>query len=271
MLIQREFGRSLVSPSTLATVLAGHICMLAKDPDLAKRISSGNQAVCLAMSLSADATDKRAYAFDWHEGDLVVAWTHSGMGLFEANALDQLRQTDCIDDSVSMHLGALDRSRPLHWVSSDASPLTLRAQVLLSAALIGLAEQSTNLTVEYARVREQFGKPIGTFQAVKHRCADMGVRARLAWYQTCLACLKVQAASPDAAMQVNCALVLAAEAAQENARAAIQLHGGIGFQAECDVHWFMKRAHVYEQLAGGRHAVAKDALAHFAARPAQLS
>ena len=112
--------------------------------------------------------------------------------------------------------------------------------------------------MEYAKVRTQFGKPIGSFQAVKHRCADMGLRMRLARYQTSLAALKVQAGSPDMPVQVASAAYNAIVAAHENARAAVQMHGGIGFQAECDVHWFVKRAHVYEQLAGGLQAQCHD-------------
>jgi alkylation response protein AidB-like acyl-CoA dehydrogenase len=135
---------------------------------------------------------------------------------------------------------------------------------MLAAALTGLAEHACTLTVEYARIREQFGKPIGTFQAVKHRCADMGVRARLAWYQTSLACLKAQNRAKDADFQVASALLVAADAAHENGRAGIQMHGGIGFQAECDMHWFMKRAHVYDQLAGGRRRPSETVLARFA-------
>jgi alkylation response protein AidB-like acyl-CoA dehydrogenase len=78
----------------------------------------------------------------------------------------------------------------------------------------------------------------------------MGVRWRLAWNLTCLAALKVEAGAPDAALQAASAKLVAATAAHENGRGAIQVHGGIGFQSECDVHWFMKRAHVFDQLGG---------------------
>jgi alkylation response protein AidB-like acyl-CoA dehydrogenase len=105
-------------------------------------------------------------------------------------------------------------------------------------------------------VREQFGKPIGSFQAIKQRCADMAVRQRLSWYQTSLACLKLAAGAEDAPLQVASAKLLAAEAAQENGRGCVQIHGGIGFQAECDAHWFLKRARVYDQAGG---AVAEQA------------
>jgi alkylation response protein AidB-like acyl-CoA dehydrogenase len=148
-------------------------------------------------------------------------------------------------------------SKARYWIPAATAPIALRAQVLLAARLIGLAEHACDLTVEYAKVRQQFGKPIGSFQAVKHRCADMVLRARLAWHQTALAGLKVQAAARDAALHAAAAKLIAAQAAHENARAAIQLHGAIGFQSECDVHWFMKRAHLYDQIGGGMQVQAR--------------
>jgi alkylation response protein AidB-like acyl-CoA dehydrogenase len=262
-LIQREFGRYLVSPSALAIVLAGHICALAGDEALARSVTSGQRDVSLGLLLQRTADAACSYAFDWKDSGLIVAWTNDGMGLFSGDAFKNVQADSCIDDSLAMHAGELALDKAIHWIPSNAAPLVMRAQVMLAAALTGLAEHASTLTVEYARIREQFGKPIGTFQAVKHRCADMGVRARLAWYQTSLACLKAQTRAEDAAFQVASALLVAADAAHENGRAAIQVHGGIGFQAECDVHWFMKRAHVYDQLAGGRQALCRNILTDF--------
>ncbi|MDR2858335.1 MAG: acyl-CoA/acyl-ACP dehydrogenase [Novosphingobium sp.] len=262
MLIQREFGRYVVSPSTLAIVLAGHICSAAGDPARAVEATSGEAAVGLAL-LHPDARGMApAYLFDWQEGGRIVAWTDAGIGLFPAAALSGWRPEEAMDDSLTLHSGTLALDKAIHWIPARQSPLLARARVLIAAALVGLADHACDLTVAYAKIREQFGSPIGAFQAVKHRCADMGVRTRLAWYQTNVACLKTIAEAPDAALQTDSALLLAAEAAHENGRAGIQMHGGIGFQAECDIHWFMKRAHVYDQLAGGRLALARSVLSY---------
>ena len=265
MLIQREFGRYVASPSTLAIVLAGHVCAQAGDNSTAQQVSTGAQRVGLALVRADAQGTAHAYVFDWTEGAMILAWSDAGMGLFPAEAFANDTSEDCIDDSLTLHSGDLSLDKFRHWIPASGSSLLLHARVMLSAALTGIAEHASELTIEYAKIREQFGKPIGSFQAVKHRCADMGVRARLAWYQTSLAALKVRAGAEDAELQVASALLIAAEAAHENARAAIQLHGGIGFQAECDVHWFMKRAHVYDQLAGGRGSLAREVLAHPAA------
>jgi alkylation response protein AidB-like acyl-CoA dehydrogenase len=142
------------------------------------------------------------------------------------------------------------------WVTSADEPIGLRANVLLAARLSGLAQGACELAAAYAKVREQFGKPIGSFQAIKHRCADMLLRCEASSHLTALACLKVEARAPGAELQVAAAKLKAAHAAHENGRAVIQVHGGLGFQAECDAHWFMKRAHVYDAAGGNMLAQA---------------
>jgi alkylation response protein AidB-like acyl-CoA dehydrogenase len=255
MLIQRECGRYLVSPSVLATVLGAHVALLAGDAALATELAAGEASAALAVPATEPSLDRaKAYAFDWRPGELLLAWTEAGMGLFPAESFGEVLLHDSLDESVTAHAGLLAFDQTRCWVSATEAPLALRAKVLLAARLVGLAEQACELTVDYAKVRQQFGQPIGAFQAVKHRCADMALRARLSWDLTSLAALKVQAEDDDAPLQAAAAKLSAAHAAHENARAAIQLHGGIGYHAECDVHWFMKRAHLYDQ-AGGAMAI----------------
>jgi hypothetical protein len=251
-LVQRECGRFLVSPSVLAAVLAAHVAYHAGNAALAGELGAGKTSVALGiLSANSNTDTSSVYAVDWNASDLLLVWNDEGMGLFDVEAFTQAQPDECIDESVTMHAGLLALRRPRHWIGARQAPLALRAQALLAAGMAGLAEHACDLTVEYAKVRQQFGKLIGSFQAVKHRCADMALRARLAWYQTALACLKIEAAARDAALQAAAAKLTAAQAAHENGRAAIQLHGGIGFQSECDVHWFMKRAHLYDQAGGG--------------------
>jgi alkylation response protein AidB-like acyl-CoA dehydrogenase len=250
MLIQRECGRYLVTPGVLASVLAGHVALAAGDTALAQAFASGEASAAMAILPQGGGDPRTAYALDWTEGERLLAWDETGMGLYDAQAFTKVAADEALDDSVTLHVGELSFGKPALWVSAEQAPLSRRAEVLTAAAMTGLAEHACELAVEYAKVRHQFGQPIGAFQAVKHRCADMGVRWRLAWNQTSLAALKVQADAPDAALQAASAKLVAANAAHENGRAAIQVHGGIGFQAECDVHWFMKRAHVFDQLGG---------------------
>ena len=146
----------------------------------------------------------------------------------------------------------IDELSPLHELTAtpDGTPVDAsfselwREGALLTAALqVGLADRLTELAVEYAKTREQFDRPIGSFQAVKHICADMLVRTELARASLDAAAVTLddpEVGSPDRA--VAGAKQLADEAANGNARACVQVHGGMGFTWEMPVHFLLKRA-----------------------------
>ena len=153
-----------------------------------------------------------------------------------------------------------------------------RDGALLTAALqVGHAAEALDLAVAYAKERQQFGKPIGTFQAVKHMCADMLVRAEVARAAVhAAACLadEPDVVAAEAAVAgctpgrlvdraVGGAKLLADEAAIANARAAIQVHGGMGFTWEVPLHLHLKRARVLSTTFGtpAAHAAALAAYA----------
>ncbi|WP_326744859.1 acyl-CoA/acyl-ACP dehydrogenase [Streptomyces sp. NBC_00121] len=142
---------------------------------------------------------------------------------------------------------SLDPFTPLHRVTTPAAlgdPLPgaeaarfRREGVLLAAAeQLGSAARTTETAVQHARGREQFGSPIGAFQAVKHLCAQMLVRAELA-----RAAVYAAAVTADP-VEIAGAKLLADEAAVRNARDCLQVHGGMGFTWEADVHLHLKRA-----------------------------
>jgi alkylation response protein AidB-like acyl-CoA dehydrogenase len=108
--------------------------------------------------------------------------------------------------------------------------------------------------VEYAKLREQFGRPIGSQQAIKHHCANMAIAARCARDQVGFAAVAVDEGRADATLQVESALFVAGRAALDNAGANIQIHGGIGFSDEADPHLLLKRAQVLLAVAGGLEA-----------------
>jgi alkylation response protein AidB-like acyl-CoA dehydrogenase len=118
--------------------------------------------------------------------------------------------------------------------------------------MAGMAEATRDMAVGYAKLREQFGQAIGAFQAIKHICADAALRAEAATCQLMFAAIETQKQSSLAPMHVTAAKLTAADALLQNAAANIQVHGGIGFTAECDAHLYMKRAHVLEQLLGSQ-------------------
>ena len=130
----------------------------------------------------------------------------------------------------------------------------LRLRLIDAAALAGMAAAALDMAVGYAGIREQFGRPIGTFQAVKHHCANMAIAARCARDQTTFAAVALDEGREDAALQVECALSVAGTAALDNAGKNIQIHGGIGFSDEADPHLFLKRARLQLAIAGGLDA-----------------
>jgi alkylation response protein AidB-like acyl-CoA dehydrogenase len=123
-----------------------------------------------------------------------------------------------------------------------ASDLLDAGATLYSAELLGIAQRVLDMSVEYAGVREQFGRPIGSFQAVKHRCADMLVDVELARSLVYSALVTVDH-DPGAA-ETEAAIVggFVGDAALAVAASNIQVHGGIGFTWEHDAHLYLKRA-----------------------------
>jgi alkylation response protein AidB-like acyl-CoA dehydrogenase len=154
---------------------------------------------------------------------------------------------------------AMDLTRTLGWLRAEALEGAPRldlggpsavarhldvASVAYSAELLGLAQRALDLSVAYARERVQFGRPIGSFQAVKHRCADMlvdveGMRSAVYWAAWCVA-----AADDDASVAASTAKCWCSDAASRVMSSALQVHGGIGFTWEHDIHLYLKRAHL---------------------------
>jgi alkylation response protein AidB-like acyl-CoA dehydrogenase len=144
----------------------------------------------------------------------------------------------------------------------DARRLRLEATVLSAAVLLGIAGATMDAAVAYAKERVQFDKPIGAFQAVKHLCADMLVRtemARVAVYAAGVTIDDPVVGDPGRAASV--AKIQAGEAAMANAKSAVQVHGGMGFTWEVDLHLYLKRAWVLDTSWGSvaHHAEALGA------------
>jgi alkylation response protein AidB-like acyl-CoA dehydrogenase len=170
---------------------------------------------------------------------------------------------------------AMDLTRELGWLDVDGLPridlgdarardhLLDRGATFTAADLLGGANRALDMAVQYAKDRVQFGRPIGSFQAVKHRCADMlvdveGMRSTVYWAAWCIG-----AGDSDAAVAASTAKIWCSDASKRVMASALQVHGGIGFTWEHDLHFFLKRAQL-DQLAFG------DASFHRARLTAQL-
>jgi len=160
----------------------------------------------------------------------------------------------------------LDPLTPLHRVRSlprgddvalDGARLRHEAAVLTAALLVGIASAETDLAVAYAKERRQFGRAIGSFQAVKHLCADMLVRAEVARAAVDAAAVHLDGSGDgDTGRAVTAAALLAGEAAVKNGKACVQVHGGMGFTWEVDAHLYLKRAVALTALHEGADVLA---------------
>ncbi|WP_421729574.1 acyl-CoA dehydrogenase family protein [Brevundimonas sp.] len=239
VLIVMDLGRRLAAPSVLATIGAGH----AHWPEGAPR--SAQPRVAAAYSEAG-----RIVIVDDPNADLVLLRSE-GPGL---HALPTASRT--IDETVwGVVLKEADVvGGPL---AAFGPRQAMRLRLLDAAALAGLAEAALDMAVAYAGIREQFGRPIGSFQAIKHRCADMALASRSARDLVTFAAVAFQDDRSDAAMLIEGAVFVAGTAALDNSGANIQVHGGIGFSDEADPHLLLKRTRVLLALAGGLEAASE--------------
>ncbi len=192
---------------------------------------------------------------------VVSARTNGGITLFVVDASVDgvtIRPLDFVDgvrklsevrfDSVRVAqdamLGAIDGGWPVLERLFDF------AKVALCAEMCGAAERVMEMAVDYAKVREQFGKPIGSFQAIQHKCADMLVAVESAKSATYYAAWALANGEPDAHTSACLAKAYVSEAFTKVAGDGIQVHGGIGFTWEQDLHLYFKRAKACELAFG---------------------
>ncbi len=157
--------------------------------------------------------------------------------------------------------------RPETLLADQADALAcVRDHLLLatSAQLVGLARKLLDLAVYHVSVREQFGRPLGTFQAVQHQLADVAVGIEFAEPVVARAACSLAAAAPSAARDVAMAKVFASQAAEQAAYSGLQVHGAIGYTREHDFHLYALRAWALALAHGDarlhRHRVADDLL-----------
>ena len=222
--VLQELGRSLVPSPLLGTTLAELALLAAPNPDAGTLEALAEGGSIGALVLDPD------YVVNGDIADVVVAaadgelsrWTR-----FDAQPVATMDPTR-----------RLARLRPEEAAPLGADPgIADTAAILLAAEQIGAAERCLELTVEYAKNRVQFGRPIGSFQALKHRMADLYVEIAAAKAVVSEAC------DDPIATNAATARLAATEALCDAAAEGIQLHGGIAITWEHDMHLYFKRAH----------------------------
>ena len=257
-LLYREFGRHLISPAVLGLTLGARLAARSDDPAILEAIASGSVRVALANPRGEFAlgpeSEGEFHLIEAGEAAWAIVWSADGAALFRTADFDVLQDVLCMDSHLTLERARLDGARPVVWVPAGEDPIADRALLLIAAYAVGLADGARDMAVAYAKVREQFGKPIGSFQAVKHKCADMAILAEAAWCETAFASVALATGRPDARFHALAAKVLATDTALKNAAHNIQVHGAFGFTADADAHLYLKRAHVMDVLAGDLRA-----------------
>ncbi|WP_046320842.1 acyl-CoA dehydrogenase family protein [Mycobacterium sp. UM_Kg1] len=229
--VLEELGKALVPTPLLGTILAELALLAAPEPDAEtlERLAEGG-------AIGAVVFDD-GYAANGDIADIVVGarngrlerWT--GFDAEPVATMDPTRRLGRITPTAATDIG-------------DDPGIADYAAILLAAEQIGAADRCLALTVEYTKSRVQFGRPIGSFQALKHRMADLYVAVSAA------RAVVDDAIAEPSPTSAALARVVASEAFTKVAGEAVQLHGGIAITWESDIQLYFKRAHGSSQLLG---------------------
>lgn len=241
MLLFRELGRVLAPPQLFGAVLGARLAADAAQESLCTSILAGRMRIAPAIPLDGD----ECFLLDEDAAELTLILRPSGAELMEIESLGHRKPVRSIDESVVLTRAEARNVAPV--CRAEGSVYYHEALVLSSAYLAGIIEAVKSMAVSYAGMRHQFGQAIGGFQAVKHRCADIAIRAEAAGAQAAFAALAVRDERPDRAFQALAAKIVAGSYAISSAQENIQLHGAIGTTAELPAHLYLKRAHLLDE------------------------
>ena len=251
VVVVEQLGREIAPGPFVPTVVASAAIGAAATPEQAGRLLPGlaDGSTTAGIGLAGDVRVSGASA----SGDAGVVLGANLAGLLVLLAGDDIVLVERDASGVSVDVGAnVDRSRRSGRVTLDGAPVEVVtgggralldiARLLLAAEATGMAHACTDQAAEYSKVREQFGRQIAMFQAVKHHCANMFVAAELATAAVWDAARAAAAGGDQFTYACAIAATLAIPAAYDDAQLDIQVHGGIGFTWEHDAHLYLRRA-----------------------------
>lgn len=284
-LVAVELGRSLASTPLIPTALVADAVGQSDNEQKAKLL----QAICEGSLVASWAVAEFGRPWG-PAGITTVARPHAGGYLLEgakvsvqdADSAQVLLVDAILDDAPARFLVStdadgvriarqqtLDVTRSycdvtLGQVKVDAAALLAQGDsaqrslartmqlstVLTCAELVGIGQRLLDMTVGYVKEREQFGRPVGSFQAVKHKCAEMRIWVQASTAATYFAAMTLDSAHHDTERAAGIAKAYVSDAINRVAGHALQLHGGIGFTWEHDLHLYLRRARVNSALSG---------------------
>ena len=245
-IVQEELGYSLAPTPFFSNAAAG--LAIAHGGSDAQRdrwlpgIASGEGRGSVGV-----VSDAGALVPDADTAELIVLVENGSATAYEASAV-QAEPVDTIDSTRRFfRVEANGGGEPLE---GDVEGALQRIQVALAAELVGVAQRTMEMAVEYAKERQQFGRPIGAYQAVSHRCAQMLLETEGARACTLYASWAADHEPESLPLAASMAKAYASDAGWRVAASSLQVHGGIGFTWEHDLHFFLKRARTDGALFG---------------------
>ena len=279
--VLEEMGKSLICAPFFATVALAANALLASGDEAAKKaylpgIASGSTIATVAFteangrwtedgitaSASADGkiTGEKMFVLDGHTADLILVAARGAKGVslyavekgaagLSATALSTMDQTrKQAKLTFADTPGKLIGEEGGGW--AILTKMLDKAVIALAAEQVGGSQKCLDMSVEYAKVRVQFGRPIGSFQAIKHKCADMLLETESAKSAAYYAMWAASEDNDEVPVVASLAKAYCSEAYFHSAAENIQIHGGIGFTWEHDAHLYFKRAKSSELLFG---------------------
>lgn len=250
MIVLEEIGRSLAPSHLLASLVATEVLLASGDDDacarLLPRIAAGEVATVALDPALVLSGDQATILLALVDGALVEVEPETATRTWLAS----------MDQTIRLARVDLAGARTT-VVTGDGSAALARAELVgaagVAALQAGLAARALEMTVGYSKERVQFGRPIGSFQALKHRMADMLVLVEMSRSASWSASYAVATGADDTARLTHVAKAYCSEALARIAGETIQLHGGIAITWEHDAHLIFKRAHALGQLFGAPH------------------
>jgi alkylation response protein AidB-like acyl-CoA dehydrogenase len=245
-----ELGRTLAPVPFLPSVLAATLIEQDGSPEQRERwlpgLASGETIGALGTAVDGIAE----LVIGGADAGVIVLIEEDGSGKLVSAEEAEVTPFSSIDAtrSAARVEAQADAGEPL---GSDVCVGIGRALVAVSSELVGVCDRALEMTVAYVKERKQFGVPVGAYQAVSHRCAQMLLETEKARSTAAFAAWVADAEPSQLAEAAAMAKAAASDAGREVTSSAIQAHGGIGFTWEADVHWLFKRAHLDAALLGG--------------------
>jgi len=271
-LLMEEAGRALLPGPFFSTIaLAGSVLHVITTHDQKKKylapICRGEARATVAIledrgswdladfqmtAVNGKLKGEKLFVTDAAVADWILVVARNGVFLVHRNAPGV--------EVTPMH--SMDLTRKLYSVHFDDAPAEKLGDIwhlpraldiataALTAEMVGGMQRTLDITVEYAKTRKQFGKPIGIFQAVQHQCADMYLETESSRSAAYYAAWTLEEKSPDAASAVSIAKIYASDAGRTVGNRGIQVHGGMGFTWENDLHLYYRRAKASETTFG---------------------